>query len=358
MKRLEFYARMSKPPNLLERLDPASEAAMRDLIGGAVRTQAIYVAAKLGIADQLSLGARSAEDLAERVQAHAGTLKRVLRFLVASGVFVEQEEGRFVLNGAAEYLQTAHPRSLRPSAIRAGEGMWNVSARMLDAVMTGRTPHDDVHGTTFFERVGGVDLGARMSSSSAGLAEAFAAMLGETDRVVVDVGGGDGAVLVRLLQLKPELRGVLFERPGMIEAARARTQQAGVADRCELVGGDFFERVPSGGDVYLLSWILHDWDDEQAARILRSCTAAGAKRLLVAEIVLPELAVAASGLHPGGVVDPYVIDMQMLLLTGGRERTKSEYRTLLERGGFALIEAAPAARSPRGAMIIDARYQE
>src|SRR5215213_10404681 len=137
---------MHTVPTLLERLDPVAEATMRNLIGGAIRTQAIHVAAKLGIADHLSLGPRSAEDLAERVSAHAPTLKRVLRFLVSFGVFVQNEDGRFAVNGVAEYLQTAHPRSMRPSAIRAGEGMWNVASRLLSAVETGSTPYEEVHG--------------------------------------------------------------------------------------------------------------------------------------------------------------------------------------------------------------------
>jgi hypothetical protein len=368
MKRLEFYALMSKapnlprnlprnlPPDLMARLDPPSEAAMRHLIGGAVRTQALYVAAKLGVADQLSLGARSADELAERVQAHASTLRRLLRFLVVCGVFVEQEDGRFALNRTAEYLQSGHPRSLRPSAIRAGEGMWNVAARLLETVTTGRTPHEDVHGTTFFERAGEREFGVRMSSSTAGLAEAFAAneLVANAARVV-DVGGGDGAVLIRLLQWNAQLRAVLFDRPAMIEAARVQVGNAGLGDRCELVAGDFFEGVPAGGDVYLLSWVLHDWDDEQALRILRACRQAGAQTLLIAETLLPARAVAAESAAAGLIADPYTLDLQMLLLTGGRERSEGEYRALLDEAGFARVTTAPAAGSPRGASIIEAR---
>ena len=331
---------------------------MRQLIGGAVRTQALYVAAKLGIADHLSLGARSADELAERTQAHASALRRLLRFLVVSGVFVEQEDGRFALNRAAEYLQSGHPRSLRPSAIRAGEGMWSIAARLLDAVTTGRTPHEDVHGTTFFERGGEAGFGVRMSSSTAGLPEAFAA----NERVasaarIVDVGGGDGAVLIRLLQWNAQLHGVLFDRPAMIEAARVQVERAGVGDRCVLFDGDFFEGIPAGGDVYLLSWILHDWDDEQALRILRACRDAGAKTLLIAETLLPARAVAAESTAPGLIADVYTLDLQMLLLTGGRERSEGEYRALLEQAGFVLISTAPAAGSPRGASIIEARSE-
>ncbi len=318
---------------------------MRNLIGGAIRTQALYVVAKLGVADHLSLGPRSADELAQRAGAHAPTLRRVLRYLAASGVFVENEDGRFALNPAAGYLQTAHPRSMRPSAIRAGEGMWSVAARLLSAVQTGSTPYEEVHGATFFDRLDAGELSARMSSSTAGLAEALAAL--ETiarARRVVDVGGGNGALLTRLLDARPHLQGVLFDRPAVIDAARSS-----IGDRCELVAGDFFESVPEG-DVYLLSWILHDWDDEQALRILRACHGGD---VVIVEVLLPKRA-APVDLIPGVLADPYTVDMQMLLLTGGRERTLDEYRELLKKAGFDVVGATPLA-SRRGATAIEAR---
>jgi hypothetical protein len=332
-------------PTLLERLDPVAEATMRNLIGGAIRTQAIYVAAKLGIADHLSLGPRSADDLAQRAGAHAPTLRRVLRYLAASGVFVENEDGRFALNAVAEYLQTAHPRSMRPSAIRAGEGMWSIAAGLLSAVQTGSTPYEAVHGASFFERTDARELGARMNGSGAGLAEGLATLDTITRaRRVVDVGGGSGALLTRLLDARPQLQGVLFDRPAVIDAARASA-----GGRCELVAGEFFESVPEG-DVYLLSWILHDWDDEQALRILRACRGGD---VVIVEVLLPERA-APAGLVPGVLADPYTIDMQMLLLTGGRERTLDEYRGLLKEAGLEVTGVTPLA-SRRGATAIEAR---
>lgn len=317
---------------------------MRNLIGGAIRTQAIYVAAKLGIPDHLSLGPKTAEDLAQRVSAHAPALKRVLRFLVASGVFVENEDGRFALNRAAEYLQTAHPRSMRPSAIRAGEGMWNVASRLLSAVQTGGTPYEELHGQAFFDRVDANEFAARMSATTAGLGDALAKL--ETfanAKRVVDVGGGNGALLRRLLDARPELEGVLFDRAETIEAARGKA-----GDRVELVAGDFFESLPHG-DVYLLSWVLHDWDDEKAARILRACRG----NVVIVEMLLPDLAVATTA-GPGTLADPYTLDLQMLLLTGGRERTLAEYRELLGRTGFELLRVTPLD-SYRGASAIEAR---
>jgi hypothetical protein len=345
---------------LLEKLDPVTEATVRSLIGGAMRTQSIYVAAKLALADHLSLASRSAEDLAARVHADAATLKRLLRFLVFNGVFAENDDGSFALNRAGEYLQSAHPRSLRPSAIRAGEGMWEVSSRLLSAVQTGRTPHDDVHGTTFFERIAerGKDnaFASRMTSSTAGLGEAIARLDCVTRaRTIVDVGGGHGTMLVELLRAHPHLRGVLFDRAATIDGARAIIESAGVGDRCELVSGDFFDGVPQDGDVYLLSWILHDWDDANAARILRACRNAGRRdaALLVVEVLLPPRAVASEGNQNGFIADPYTLDLQMLLLTGGRERTLAEYQELLRGAGYALKETTNL-RSARGASVIEA----
>jgi hypothetical protein len=346
---------MTIPPNaaaLLAKLDPAAEASMRALIGGALRTQALYVIAKLGIPDALSLGARGADELAQRVSADATMLRRVLRFLVFHGVFVEHDDGRFALNAAAEFLQTAHPRSLRPSAIRAGEGLWDVSARLLAAVQSGVTPYEELHGATVFERMSDrgkeAEFASRMSGSVAGVAERLAQLDAiRSAKMIVDVGGGNGALLASLLQAHPHLRGVLFDREATIAGAR-------VLERCELVAGDFFESVPAG-DVYLLSWILHDWDDARATRILESCRAANEKATLaIVEVVLPPRAIAADAPTTGVIADPYTLDLQMLLLTGGRERTEDEYRELLRGAGYELARIADTRIAARGAAIMEA----
>lgn len=331
-------------PTLRDKLDPVAEATMRTLIGGAIRTQAIHAAAKLGIADHLALGPRTAADLAERVKAHAPTLRRLLRFLAASGVFVEQDDGRFALNRVAEHLQSAHPRSLRPSAIRAGEGMWRVAGGLLSAVRSGRTPYEEIHGTTFFERADPLEMSARMSATAGGLGAAIAALetIGSA-RTIVDVGGGNGALLAQLLAARPGLHGVLFDRPEVVAAARP-----GLEARCEIAAGDLFTEVPDG-DVHLLSWVLHDWDDEKAARILRGCRSG---RLVIVEVILPDRA-EASQAAPGVPADPYALDLQMLLLTGGRERTLSEYKALLRGAGFDVMRVTPLD-SFRGASAIEA----
>jgi hypothetical protein len=352
---------MTPPPppasRLLEKLDPAAERKMRRAIEGAMRTQAVYVAATLGIADQLALGPRPAEELAERVEANAPALRRLLRLLVSYGVFIEQEDGRFALNRAAEYLQTGHPRSLRPSAIRAGEGLWDVASHLLNAVRSGKTPHEAVRGATFFERITEegkeARFAARMSSSTSGLGQALAECLSGA-RVVVDVGGGHGALLAAVLKSRPELRGVLFDTAGTVAGALPLLEAAGVSNRCTIVAGDFFESIPSGGDVYLLSWILHDWDDERASLILRRCREAGAAAMLIVESLLPPTAAEPEDAGGETVFDPFALDLQMLLLTGGRERTKQEYETLLRSAGYDLTHVSTPPSS-RGASILEVR---
>ena len=346
-------------PTLLDRLDPLEEATLRHLIGGAIRTQAIYVAAKLGIADHLALGPRGADELAEHTGTHATTLRRVLRYLVSIGVFAEREDGRFALNGIAEYLQTAHPRSLRPTSIRSGEGQWQVAARLFDAVRTGRTPYEEVHGAAFFERHSGAQpelaFAARMTSSTAGLGAALARLDSVAGaRRVVDVGGGHGAILLSLLEAQPQLEGVLFDRAATIESAKPGVARHASGARCALVAGDFFQDVPAG-DLHLLSWILHDWSDADAVRILRACRAAGGAgaKVLIVEALLPERAIAAKAPVAGALADPFTLDLQMLLLTGGRERTLGEYCELLRAAGYE-AQGTTTLASARGASVIEA----
>lgn len=331
---------------------------MRHLIAGALRTQAVYTAAKFGIAEQLALGPRTAEDLGQRVGAHAAALRRVLRFLVVCGVFVEHDDGRFALAPMGELLQSGHPRSLRASAIRAGEDFWRTSAALYEAVRSGTTPHEAVHGMSFFERLGerGTEaaFAARMNSSTAGLAEAIAAHESLRDAAtLVDAGGGNGALLVSILERRPRLRGILLESEAMIAAARPLIENTAVRDRCELVAGDFFNAVPRG-DVVVLSWVLHDWEDDRARQILRACRESGAGTLLIVEVLLPDRAERIDGALPGIVADPFALDLHMLLLTGGKERTRGEYAALLAEERWELKNEAPLS-SKRGASLLTVR---
>jgi predicted O-methyltransferase YrrM len=351
---------MPDPPTgeaLRGRLDPDAPRAMRTLIAGAIDTQALYVIARLGVADALALGPRTADDLAGRTGADAATLRRVLRYLTRRGVFAELDEGRFALTVVGELLQTAHPLSLRQSAIRAGEDMWRLAGCLSGAVQSGTTPHEDVFGASYFDRLessGTAEaFGARMRIGAAELAASLATLECVRRAVtVVDVGGGQGHVLAHLLAAQPHLRGVLFDRPHVVQGARRILEDAGVADRCRVAGGDLFEGLPGGGDLYLLSWVLHDWNDGRAEAILRSCRAASpGARVLVIEVLMPDRPATAT---VGAAIDPFLLDMQMLLLTGGRERTVIEYSQLLARAGYAIDEVRPEVSALRGAAAITA----
>jgi hypothetical protein len=342
------------------KLDPDAERSARRLIDGAVYTQAMYVAAKLAIADQLTYGPLTAGELATRTGAEVASLRRVLRFLVAQGVFSQAVDGRFALNAAAEYLQTAHPRSLKLAAIRAGEGFWSVTSNLMPAVQSGSTAHDSVHGQAYFERIASEGKEAafaeRMSGSTVGLASAIAADPVLTSaRTVVDVGGGNGALLIAVLEKLPHLQGIVFDRAATTERARARVAAAGLQDRCAVIEGDFFTSVPPG-DVHILSWILHDWDDTKARMILERCRAATSTdqngTLMIAELLLPEVAIREES-RTSTLFDPFMVDMQMLLLTGGRERTEQEYRELLAGCSYDL-RSVTRTESVRGASLLTA----
>ena len=328
------------------KFDLAAESVMRELIGGAVLTQAIYAISKLGVPDALALAPRSASELAATVGANADALRRVMRYLVSRGIFVENADARFALTPASEFLQTAHPRSLRPSAIRSGEGLWQTSTGLLQALRTGETAHEAVHGETFFDGArSGFSL--RMNSSLSGLADAVADLHEVVQaKTIVDVGGGNGALLTAILDRLPHLRGILLERAEVIDETWITN------DRCQPVAGDFFQTVPHA-DVAILSWILHDWNDDDARRLLRSCRTSGCDTLIILEALLPERAERVTP-QPGVIADPFTLDMQMLLLTGGRERTLSEYRSLLEEEGFLLKKTMPLS-SARGASLLIAR---
>lgn len=305
-------------------------------------SQAIYVAAKLGVADHLHAGPKSAAELAEATGTHADALARVLRALVGVGIFFRDADGRFGLTEMGETLRRDVPNTAAGFAVFFGEPFhWRTVGGMLDTVRTGETAFHREFGGPFFDYLAG-DHGAAsifdhaMTSISApeGPAIARAYDFGRFARVV-DVAGGRGHLLGAILKAHPALRGVLFDTHYSVRAGRELLAAEGVADRVEFVEGDFFEGVPSGGDAYFLKHILHDWSDEKCRAILANCAKAmrpGAT-LLIAEFVLPE----------GGA--PFFgkfLDLEMLLFTdGGRERTAAEYRALLEAAGFEMRRVVP-----------------
>jgi hypothetical protein len=314
---------------------------LRHLLFGYRVSQAIGVAAALGIADVLSSGTHSAEELARATGANAPSLSRVLRLLASEGVFAETEDGRFALTPMAEALRSDVPGSLRPLAVfNSGEPYWRSWAHLAHAVRTGQPAFEHVHGMDFFsyyrqhpEEWALFDQ--MMAAQTAAVTRTVAAAYDFSRvRTVVDVGGGNGTLVLGLLAAHPHLHGVVFDQPAVAARAEEAIAAAGLADRCQAVGGDFFVAVPEGGEAYLLKYILHDWDDERSIAILRACRQAmpADGRLLVIELLIPP------GNNPSYAKSQ---DVNMLTNLGGRERTVEEYGTLFTAAGFALTETIP-----------------
>ena len=319
-----------------------AQVALQQMTNGYWTTQIIYVAAKLGIADLLEDGPQSIDALAQATQTHAPSLYRLMRALAGLGVFVEDGDGAYATTTLGRCLVSGSPGALRARAILNGEDWYRGWGGLLHSVRTGETAFDDVAGMPFFEHLAANPETARtfneaMSSATEGAARAVAdAYDFSRCRTIVDLGGGTGAFLAGILNANPQARGVLFDRLSVVAAAGSLLGRAGVADRCNAVGGDFFEEVPSGGDLYILSWIIHDWDDERSVAILKSCRRAMSDdaRLLVIEQVVP----------PGNQPSlSKLYDLHMLALTGGRERREDEYRALLAAADLDLTRIIPTA---------------
>ena len=315
---------------------------LRHLIFGFRITQALYAATELGVADLLADGPRGADDLAAACGAHAPSLYRVLRLLASEGVFTETHDGRFALTPMAEVLRSDTPGSLRPMALFSGSEMtWRSWGSLVHAVRTGQPAFDHVHGSDLFEYFRHhpdewAVFDQLMTTQTAPITRAVAAAYDFSPcKTIVDVGGGRGALALGLLEAYPHLRGVVFDQPAVAAAAKQVIEAAGLAGRCEAIGGDFFTSVPEGGDAYLAKYILHDWDDERCVAILRACRRAVSAdgRLLVIELLVPP-----------GEARSYAKsqDVNMLVSLTGRERTEAEYRSLFAAAGFTLARMIPA----------------
>ncbi|WP_054813527.1 methyltransferase [Nocardia arizonensis] len=321
---------------LHRKLVPGHLALMEMFTAGWL-TQAIHAAAALGIADALADGPRTGAQLALAVRADEDALHRLLRLLVSHGVFGIDRRGRYRLTPAARALRSDAEVSLRDAILFFGtefhRGQWT---RIVDAVRTGASVDATGGGGSFFDRVAADrELGEVFDRAMTSIASmSVEPLLRGFDfarfDTVVDVGGGEGRFLAEILRRTPRSRGILFDLPEVVAGAPARLAEMGVADRCEIRAGSFFDEVPAGGDAYVLKHVVHDWDEERIAAILRTLRAAMSPRarLLLIELVLPE----HRRPHPGKY-----IDLEMLVNTGGRERTESEYRALLARSGFTLL---------------------
>jgi hypothetical protein len=321
-------------------------------------SQAIYVATQLEIPDLLADGPREIDELAHATGSHPPSLRRVLLLLAGVGVLDKVGPSRFALTPVGAALRSGVPGSLRPAVqFLLNESHWRPWGHLLHTVRTGETAFDHVHGTGIFDYLAGhPEVATLFNAGMAGNSPAHARLVAASYdfsgmRMVIDVGAGRGRLLSTILEGHPHLRGILFDQPQVLEAAREIVNEAGVADRCDFVGGNFFERVPEGGDVYVLRNIIHDWEDDQAVAILTNCRRAmgtGARVLLVERYVAEDPHEALQVLHA---------DLEMLVNVGGRERTTDEYATLLARSGLRLAQTISLGRvaEAMGHQLIDAR---
>lgn len=315
---------------------------LQQLIQSFQVSQCIYVVAKLRIADLLKDGPRSSEELAKATGTHAPSLYRVLRLLTAVDLFTEVQAHSFALTPLGVYLQTDVPGSLRNMALAYGETpFWPVWGALLHSVQTGEPSFEHVFGLKTFDYFAQHPEEAElfnnfMTDLTASVAPTVAAAYDfSASSTLVDVGGGHGQMLATILQAHPSLHGVLFDLPHVVKGAPPLLEAASVFGRCQVIGGDAFTAVPADYDTYLLSRVVHDWDDERSIAIFTRCHQAMKPqgKLLLVERVIPTDRTPA--LH---VLESDVI---MLVAPGGKERTEAEYRALLEAAGFELTNLIP-----------------
>lgn len=306
---------------------------------------ALHVAVKLGVAELLKDGPRRSEELAAATATHAPSLNRVMRLLASAGVFEEREDGSFALTSIGECLRPDVPGSARAMVMLfAGERLQSAWSDLEYCVRTGNPefrkrglddPFTDPARTP--EETANFD--AAMSDFTRLAAMAVAAVYDFAPvRRIVDVGGGNGALLIGILKAHAHLHGTVFDQPSAAGRATKQIAESGLAGRCEAVGGDFFKGVPPGADTYILKHVIHDWNDERAVAILRNCHRAMGEngRLLIVEGVYPrridqslEARAAAAN------------DVNMLVATGGRQRSEAEFRSLYDEAGFRLTRIVP-----------------
>ena len=332
-------------PNVNSQPSAPPEATLTQIMLGSLASQAVYVVAKLGIADQLAAGPKPVEELARATETDAASLYRILRATASLGVFAEEGNRTFVMTPAAEPLRSDVPNSLRDVAIFMGEDWhWEVWGKTLYSVRTGKSAWAQIHGEEVFEyfeknQEASQIFNRAMSSFSnvatGAVVEGYDFSGIET---LIDIAGGHGRLLTGVLEANPSMRGVLFDLPHVIAGARQIIPNTSVSDRIEFATGDFFQSVPSGGDAYMMKHIIHDWDDERAVKILENIRKAmnPGGRVLVVEAVIAEGNQGDFG---------KLLDIEMLVSPGGKERTAVEYQELFSRAGLRLTRIVPT-KSP------------
>ncbi|MEK6281375.1 MAG: methyltransferase [Acidobacteriota bacterium] len=321
------------------------EAVLTQMITGSLGSQAVYVAAKLGVADLLVDGHRNVDELAQAAGADAPSLYRVLRALSSFGVFTELKDRVFALTPTAELLRSDSPGSLRDLAIFMGEDWhWRVWGRTLYSVRTGKPAWAEVHGDEVFPYFATNPEAAKIfdramtSLSNLAINAVIEAYDFSDIQTLVDVAGGHGRLLTAILDANASVKGVLFDQPHVLEGARDSDQVKAVGPRCELVSGDFFQSVPAGADGYIMKHIIHDWDDERALEILKNI---GKVMKEDGRVMLVESVITDSNQPDFGKL----LDIEMLVSPGGKERTAAEYKDLFARAGLRLTRIVPT-KSP------------
>ena len=311
--------------------DPNLQDQLARLVSGFWYTQTIYVAAKLGIAEHLKDGPKSAQELAQATGTNPRALYRLLRALASISIFAE-EEGRFSLTPLAECLLDPSAKAM---ATMRGDFQYRAWGELLYSVQTGASAFEKVYGKPVFDFLSeNPEPGKLFDQAMTGVhGRETGAMLEAYDftgiKTLADIGGGNGSVITAILKKYPAMQGIIFDLSGVMERTKANLKVAGLEGRCRIVPGNFFQAVPPGADAYLMRHIIHDWDDDKSLTILRNCRQAMDKggNLLVVEGVVP----------PGN--EPSVskfFDLAMMVSPGGMERTEEEYRQLFEAGGFTL----------------------
>jgi SAM-dependent methyltransferase len=311
---------------------------MLNLLNGMWAARAIQTAAQLGIADLLVDGPRRVNELAEATGTHAPSLYRLLRALASLAIFTEMASGTFAQTELSETLRSGHAGSVRAMALMMG-GVWEWNTwRELDySVRTGQPAFDHVYGMDLWHyyRNENPQAGKIFNEAMSDVSNVVCAVVPRfydfsPFHTIIDVGGGRGTLLTALLNAFPHLRGLVFDLPHVIEQAREQIAVAHLTGRCTVLGGDFFETVPSGADACLLKSVLHDWDDENCIRILKNCRRAlqPGGRLLVIDAVI--------GDEKSNGTFAKLLDVQMLIEQRGRERTAGEFQALLAAAGFSL----------------------
>ena len=328
-------------PAIEKQHEMPAPAQMLQIISNFWMSRALYITAKLGIPDLLKSGPRTAEELAESTQTHAPSLYRLLRALASTGIYKSDQGNRFALTSLSELLVTDAPGSMRWFVVsELGQEHYPAWGNLMHSVKTGEIAFDNHFGMDiwkYFSRnpEDAAVFNDSMSGMTAVVNEKITTLYDFSRfNKVVDIGGGHGGLITSILKANPQANGVLFDAPEVISGARPRIEAAGLADRCETVAGDFFQSVPAGGDAYIMKWIIHDWDDERAIRILKNIRSHVPQngRVIVVDAVVPE---------DDQPDFSKFFDLNMLVMTGGKERTQREFAELFAAAGLKLVRVIP-----------------